>query len=403
MMLAMLAIGSAAGFFAAKFQNASQLRQVESKASALREELLLTQGQLEQLRVSNRELSARREEHGELLQALTPLQKQLDLVNRQVSALDQHTAGASEKLLNQLANDAKLQAELRNTANELSSALRSTSARGNWGEMQLQRIFEAAGMIAHVDFSLQQQSSNFTDGILSNEKRGLRPDATVHLPNGGHLAIDAKVPLSAYLKAQAITGNDAAQIAAKAQYLNTHAKALAAHVKELVKRNYPADFTDSPQLTVLFVPSEALLAEALERDPTLLENSFRDGVVLTSPTSLLALLRAIATIWASSAATTEAAKIVNLGRTLIDRLNVTTKHLNSLGKSLSASVKHYNSALGSLESRVLTAARQFDSIETEGLELTQTALQISAEAGQVRQFVDQRFTIQESDSDENLF
>ena len=391
LLLLMLALGAAIGFFYARQQGTEALRRSEAKSHSLQEQLLILQGQAEQLRLSNREALSRAEQDGHLLSLLTPIQKQLDLVNRQILELDQHTTGASEKLFNQLLNDAKSQAELRAATEALNTALRSTSARGNWGEVQLQRILEAAGMLQHVDFDLQQKGSSF--GISSTESgRVLRPDATIHLPNGGHLAIDAKVPLDSYLKAQAISGSSSEAQAQREKYCAAHAKALGAHVKELVRRNYPADFPDSPQITILFVPSEALLSTALESDPTLLESALRNGILLTSPVSLFALLRAVATIWASSAATNEAARIAELGRTLVSRLEVTVKHLGALGKSLSASVKHYNSTVGSLESRVLITARKFESIDTSGMVLNDNLPEISSDSAQIRDFVSPEFT-----------
>lgn len=387
LLILMLTLGATLGFFYARQKSSVEIQNVNSEASSLREKIFILQGENAQLTASNQELSTQQEQRGDLLRTLAPIQKQLELMHRQVHELDQHTTGTSEKLMTQLANDAKLQAELRATANELNAALRSSSARGNWGEVQLQRILEAAGMLMHVDFNLQQTSATISSSEKLTDTRNLRPDAIIHLPNGGKLAIDAKVPLAAYLKAQAVEGTSTAAENQRNEYLSAHAKALAGHVKTLVKRNYPADFPDSPQITILFIPSEALLSEALKQDATLLENSLRNGVVLTSPSSLLALLRAVAAIWASSAATTEAAKIVDLGRTLIDRLNVTTKHLNSLGKSLTSSVKHYNLAIGSLESRVLATAREFTSIDTTGLELNKAPLEIDTDKAQVREIV----------------
>lgn len=391
LLLLMLVLGAAIGFFYARQRGTEALRISEAKSHSLQEQLLILQGQAEQLRLSNREAYSREEYDGRLLSMLTPLQKQLDLVNRQVLELDQHTTGASEKLFNQLVNDAKSQAELRAATEALNTALRSTSARGNWGEVQLQRILEAAGMLQHVDFDLQQKGSSFGIGS-ADPGRVLRPDAIIHLPNGGHLAIDAKVPLDSYLKAQAISGSSSEAQAQRDEYCAAHAKALSAHIKELVRRNYPADFPNSPQITILFVPSEALLSTALESDPTLLENSLRNGIVLTSPVSLFALLRSVAAIWASSAATNEAARIVELGRTLISRLEVSVKHLGALGKSLSASVKNYNSAIGSLESRVLITARKFDSIETSGMNLNDTFPEMDSDSAQIRDFVSPEFT-----------
>lgn len=170
--------------------------------------------------------------------------------------------------------------------------------------------------------------------------------------------------------------------ALKAELMSEHAKAMRAHINELAKRDYPAQFPGSPQFTVMFLPAESLLSEALAADAALLEDALRLGITPTSPSSLLALLRAVATIWASAQVTEEAQEIMYLGRTLVQRLNTVASHLDSLGSSLQRSVTAYNRTVASIESRLLVTARSFESIDSP----LATPKEVSSEKGQVRHF-----------------
>ena len=246
-------------------------------------------------------------------------------------------------------------------------------------------------MMRHVDFSEQR-----TIGALVQRRGGLgaatdsgsgaagrsRPDVVVHLPGDGYLAVDAKAPMDSYLVATAVQGSGPQDEERRSDLLAAHAKALRGHVDQLAARRYDRALGDSPELVVLFVPAEAVLSAALEADPALLEHALGRGVALTSPVSLLTLLRTCATAWARTTVNDDARELLELGRTLYERLGTVAGHLDALGGALRRSVTAYNKAVGSMENRLLVTAR---SLETLGEQVDSPAL-ISADAAQVRTF-----------------
>ena len=350
-------IGSLVGVLFERSRAGDSLRVAELGRAEAVSRLGAAEARAQLLAEENDELLERTAGNNQLLQALAPLAKQVDQVNTQIRSLEMKQEANAAKLATQMANDARTSAELARTTSGLKAALQSTSARGSWGEVELRRIIEAAGMLERVDFSVQSATSNHSE---SGSRQ--RPDITIHLPGGAHVPLDAKVPLSSYLQAQEIDADDLAKAAERENLLKAHSRAVKAHVDALAKRNYPDNFPGSPQLTVMFLPSEGLLAEAVDRDVTLLEYAFGKGIVPASPVSLLALLRSIAAVWSSTAATEEAREIANLGRSLVDRLNIFSGHLSGLGSNLQSAVGNYNKAVGSLERRVLSQARKFESL-----------------------------------------
>ena len=369
-----LAIGGAVGLYVGRLSGANNSREV----ATLHAHAAAASARAERLEEENNALIDRARSDQDVMRALAPLAQQLDVMTRRVQGLQDIQVAQRAELHEQMESVGRTQQELARETSALRSALTSTSARGTWGEVELRRIVEAAGMVAHVDFSEQLSTAQ-----LSVSGSASRPDLTIHLPGGSHIAVDAKVPLDAILRAQEISGHDYASETLRSELLAEHAKAVRGHISALAKRNYPADFPGSPQITVMFLPTESLLSEAISTDAALLEDALRMGVTPTSPSSLLALLRAIATVWASTQVTQEAQAIVSLGRTLFERLNVVAGHLDSLGNSLRSSVKNYNKAIGSLESRVLVTAREFASVEVTPRDLHA----ISADDAQVRQVV----------------
>ena len=209
-----------------------------------------------------------------------------------------------------------------------------------------------------------------------------RPDVVVHLPGDGYLAVDAKAPMDSYLAATAVQGAGDEDEERRRQLLEAHARALRGHVDQLAARRYDRALGDSPELVVLFVPAEAVLSAALEADPALLEHALGRGVALASPVSLLTLLRTCATAWARTAVNDDAHELLELGRTLYERLGTVAGHLDALGGALRRSVTAYNKAVGSMENRLLVTAR---SLETLGEQVDSPTL-ISADAAQVRTF-----------------
>lgn len=377
LVLVCLALGFAIGYFfsqaravKAPHEEAQELVRIQSNAAA-------AQARAERLEEENSSLIERARSDQDIMRALAPLAQQLDAMSRRVQGLQEVQVAQRAELQEQLGQANRTQRELARETNSLRTALTSNSARGTWGEIELRRIVEAAGMLPHVDFSLQQATNQ-----ISESGSGSRPDLTVHLPGGFHLAVDAKVPLSSMLRVQDVTGEDSASRRARAELMSEHAKAVRAHINELAKRNYPAEFPGSPQVTVMFLPAESLLSQALAADATLLEDALRLGITPTSPSSLLALLRSVATVWASAQVTEEAQEIMLLGRTLVDRLNVVAKHLNTLGSSLQRSVVSYNATVASIESRLLVTARSFESIDAPLV----VPKELSSDKAQVRRF-----------------
>ncbi|MEZ2122343.1 MULTISPECIES: DNA recombination protein RmuC [unclassified Corynebacterium] len=287
---------------------------------------------------------------GRVNTSLAPLQQAVVQLSQQVRALEQERVEAYAALSSQVQSMTRTSTMLSDRTGKLVTALRAPQVRGRWGEMQLERVVEMAGMVRYCDFDTQVHTRG-TDGAL-------RPDLVVRLSGGRTIIVDSKVPFSAYL--DALDTEDPEEHAA---HLRRHAHHLRHHVNQLSSKNYAAAFDRTPEFTVLFVPADPFLDAALTTDPELLEHAFSRNVILSTPTTLVALLRTVGLGWQQEAVNEQAAEIHRLGRQLYSRLNTMAEHYNKVGAALDRAVDAYNSTLGSLESRVMVTARTLDEMD----------------------------------------
>ncbi|MCY9787716.1 DNA recombination protein RmuC [Nocardiopsis sp. EMB25] len=273
-----------------------------------------------------------------------PLTATLHRVEAQLREADAGRAAAHAELAKQMELVREGSERLRDQTRALVTALRRPEARGRWGELQLRRVAELAGMAAHCDFDEQASTR---DGAL-------RPDMVVRLAGGKNIVVDAKVPLAAYLDAV-----ETADEEASAERMRAHARQLRTHVGQLAAKSYWTAFTPAPEFVVLFVPGEAFLAPALERDPGLLEHAMTRRVHIATPTTLISLLRTAQYAWQQEALSENAREVFELGKLLHGRLSTLGGHVEGLGRALTRTVSAYNQTVGSLESRVLVTARRF--------------------------------------------
>lgn len=386
-----LVVGALLGYVGAVARRAS----TPDQAGTLRAEVARWQARAEELSRRVDSAEARSQGDASVLQALAPVRAQLEQMTQRVDQMEQIRARQHGALAEQLRESARRETELARTTASLEGALRSRSARGTWGEVELARILEASGMMPHVDFAEQRSIGSLTQGrgrgaVSSSGDLG-RPDVTIHLPGQGFLALDAKVPMDAYLRACAVdeSGEDAES--RRRAGLSAHAKALRSHVEALAGRDYARSLGASPELVILFVPSEAALSAALRTDASLLDDAMARGVALCSPVTLLAVARTCATAWARTSINEQADQVIALGRELYERLGVVAGHMENLGKHLAKTVDFYNKTVSSMESRLLASARSVSALE-EASKKTMTVTSIDPDAAQVRAFTKPELT-----------
>lgn len=328
-----------------------RLAQAEATLRAEREKNAWTDSAKEQLQnsfkvIATSELESRSSQlkttaRDELTGVIGPLKEELAKLDRQVRELEAKREGAYSSLGAQLQGLHNLQDSLRQQTTSLTQALKSPTVRGRWGEIHLRRLVELSGMSNHVDFSEQESTDSG------------RPDMVIRLPEKGIVPVDSKVPLDAYLRAMEVEDEDARRL-----LLAEHARAFRGRIRELAQRAYWEQFERIPEIVVMFVPVEASLSAAFQADRDLFEYAFQNKVLVTSPIALFALLRAVAFGWQQQQVAENAEQIAAQGKSLYERIATFVGHVSGVGKSLEASVKKYNDAVGSLDARVLPAARR---------------------------------------------
>lgn len=277
---------------------------------------------------------------------VAPIKEALNKTELQISRIEKERAETFGALRSSIEGVALGQLALQKETRNLVTALRRPEVRGQWGELTLKRLAELAGMVEHCDFN-EQVHTNTDEGAL-------RPDMIVNMPDGRTLVVDVKTPLDAYLEAVEADSDDARNIA-----LQRHANMVTERVRQLSAKSYWAQFANSPDFVILFIPGDQFLSAALAINPNLLEDAIRQDVIIATPSSLVALLKAVAYGWRQTALAQNAQTIRDLGADLYKRLNVFTSHLSKLSRNLNGSVEAFNAAMGSLERQVLPGARKF--------------------------------------------
>jgi DNA recombination protein RmuC len=288
---------------------------------------------------------------------LDPVAATLQRVEGQLRTVEKERESAYAGLREQVTAMRSSSERLQDETKQLVNALRAPQVRGRWGELQLERIVQLAGMVEHCDFSTQV--------VAQGEDGGVRPDVVVHLAGGKQVVVDAKVPFAAYLEAVETRDPQVHR-----ERLTAHARQLRQHVDALSAKSYWAAFQPSPEFVVLFVPGDPFLEAALQSDPALLEHAFSHNVVIATPTTLIALLRTVAYTWRQEALARNAAQVHQLGKELHSRLATMGTHVAKLGRSLDTAVSSYNQTVSSLEARVLVTARKLTDLEVTDADLS---------------------------------
>lgn len=368
-----LLLGAALGALAATVYWLARQRGAESTRARLEAELAAARQSVEDQRAALAEArdtfaalskEALRENRTEFLEnagaLLTPVRETLDKVQTQLGDVDLRRERSYGAVTRQLESLAQTQTDLRRETEQLSRALRSPNQRGRWGEVQLRKVVELAGMLQHCDFTEK--------ATLTSDDRGRQtPDLLINLPGGATIIVDSKVPIDAYLRAI-----EAGDEQARAQHLDAHARQVREHVKSLGAKEYFRQFERTPELVVMFMPLEPLMASAFERDETLLETAARHNIVMATPMTLLALLRTIAFGWQQQTLAESAGVIRELGRDLYERLAMLVSHLERVGRNIKQAGDSYDSFIGSLEQNVLPAARRFKELGVTTTKVVET-------------------------------
>ncbi|MGH8316822.1 MAG: DNA recombination protein RmuC [Steroidobacteraceae bacterium] len=350
---ASLIVGAALGFLLGQLRSQHTDTRLRASFDSLAGETLRANSELF-LRLAREALgrdqalaqSSLKEREAAIAQLIEPLRTALARTEQQAHALERERHEAYTALRTQIESLASGQSQLQRETRNLVTALRRPEVRGRWGELTLRRLVELAGLSEHCDFTEQLH--------LFGQEGALRPDLVVHMPDARDLVVDVKTPLDAYLEALEAPTDEERQ-----QALKKHAQQVEARVRQLASKAYWAQFKHSPEFAVLFLPGDQFLSAALAERPELLEGALKQGVIIATPSTLIALLKTVAYGWRQTAVAENAALIRELGQELYRRLGAFTGHLERLGSRLGAAVDAYNSAVGSLERQVLPQARRF--------------------------------------------
>jgi DNA recombination protein RmuC len=353
-----LTIGLVVGFFFFRKKDAGsleiELATARANENSLREQVSSMQNQQEEAR-------RREQEQNKVLQELAPVKDRLDQMQKVVSELERERTEQFTTIKEQLRTSHTAQQELQNTTRVLAGAMSNNQVRGQWGELTLRRLLEQTGMVKHVDF-YEQFSGENSDG------KQIKPDVVIHMPDGKYVAVDSKVPFSNYQRAFEIGEMaDESDLERRQQLLKQSAKDVKARIDEISKKDYYSGLPESPEFTIMFMPSESLLSATLEIDPGLLEEAFEKRVAVVSPVSFYSAVKTISYAWRQQAAEETIQEVLDLGTKLYRTVRVVAEHAQKLGKELNGSVTAYNAFASSLERNMLTATRQVNEHSRDSL------------------------------------
>jgi DNA recombination protein RmuC len=348
---------------------------IHATAEALRAQVASLQEQhreiLERQRTDAQAQAEKEQRESKILQALSPVQESLRTMQQKVTDLESQRSQQYGQIAEQLTQTRLAGDQIRATTESLASALRSNSTRGVWGETQLRNVVQAAGLIERVDFDVQHS-------ITSDAGAG-RPDMVIHLPGGKNIAVDAKVPFTAYLEASQISVTATGEEGARREALiKQHVKVLRGHIDTLASKAYWAGLDASPELVIAFIPSESLVSSALEADPAIMDYAFNKRVALASPVTLWSVLKTVAFSWQQDVLTDQAKTLFDLSKELYSRLATLSEHADKLRRSIDSTVNSYNQFANSLETRVLVTARKLNALDESKVIGTATTIETGA-------------------------